>query len=41
MIDEKFFENDFMGSKDFFEGINKLVEENIDYFKLKVILRDY
>lgn len=41
MIDEKSFENDFMGSKDFFEGINKLEEENIDYPKLNATLRDY
>ena len=41
MIDEKSFENDFMGSKDFFEGINKLTEENIDYPKLNATLRDY
>ncbi len=41
MIDEKSFENDFMGSKDFFEGINKLAEENIDYPILNAILRDY
>ena len=41
MIDEKSFENDFMGSKDFFEGINKLAEENINYPKLNATLRDY
>ena len=41
MIDEKAFENNFMGSKDFFEGINKLAEENIDYPKLNATLRDY
>lgn len=41
MIDEKSFENDFMGSKDFFEGINKLAKENIDYPKLNATLRDY
>ncbi|MCY7008015.1 SNF2-related protein [Fusobacterium simiae] len=41
MIDEKSFENDFMGSKDFFEGINKLSEENIEYPKLNATLRDY
>ena len=41
MIDDKSFENDFMGSKDFFEGINKLTEENIDYPKLNATLRDY
>ena len=41
MIDEKSFENDFMGSKDFFEGINKLAEENVDYPKLNAALRDY
>ena len=41
LIDEKSFENNFMGSKDFFEGINKLAEENINYPKLKATLRDY
>ena len=41
MIDEKAFENNFMGSKDFFEGINKLAEEDIDYPKLNATLRDY
>jgi len=41
MIDEKSFENDFMGSKDFFEGINKLAEESIEYPKLNATLRDY
>ena len=41
MIDEKSFENDFMGSKDFFEGINKLAEESIEYPKLNAKLRDY
>lgn len=41
MIDEKSFENDFMGSKDFFEGINKLAEESIEYPKLNTKLRDY
>ena len=41
MIDEKAFENNFMGSKDFFEGINKLADETIDYPKLNATLRDY
>ena len=41
MIDEKAFENDFMGNKDFFEGINKLAEESIEYPKLNATLRDY
>ncbi|WP_338998390.1 DEAD/DEAH box helicase [Fusobacterium animalis] len=41
MIDEKSFENDFMGSKDFFEGINKLSIENAEYPKLNATLRDY
>ena len=41
MIDEKAFENDFMGNKDFFEGINKLPKENTEYPKLNVTLRDY
>ena len=41
MIDEKAFENDFMGNKDFFEGINKLSIENAEYPKLNATLRDY
>ena len=41
MIDEKAFENDFMGSKDFFEGINELPKEEIEYPKLNATLRDY
>ena len=41
MIDEKAFENDFMGSKDFFEGINELPTEEIEYPKLNATLRDY
>lgn len=41
MIDEKSFENDFMGNKDFFEGINKLSIENAEYPKLNATLRDY
>ena len=41
MIDEKAFENNFMGSKDFFEGINKSAEEDSDYPKLNATLRDY
>ena len=41
MIDEKAFENDFMGNKDFFEGINKLSIENAEYSKLNATLRDY
>ena len=41
MIDEKAFENDFMGNKDFFEGINKLPIENAEYPKLNATLRDY
>ena len=41
MIDEKTFENDFMGNKDFLEGINKLPKENIEYPKLNATLRDY
>ena len=41
MIDEKAFENNFMGNKDFFEGINKLSIENVEYPKLNATLRDY
>lgn len=41
MIDEKAFESDFMGNKDFFEGINKLSIENAEYPKLNATLRDY
>ncbi|WP_338938397.1 DEAD/DEAH box helicase [Fusobacterium nucleatum] len=41
MIGEKAFENDFMGNKDFFEGINKLSIENAEYPKLNATLRDY
>ena len=41
MIDEKAFENNFMGNKDFFEGINKLSIENTEYPKLNATLRDY
>ncbi|MFZ7973431.1 DEAD/DEAH box helicase [Fusobacterium watanabei] len=41
IIDEKAFENDFMGNKDFFEGINKLSIENAEYPKLNATLRDY
>ena len=41
MIDEKAFKNDFMGSKDFFEGINELPTEEIEYPKLNATLRDY
>lgn len=41
MIDEKAFENNFMGNKDFFEGINKLSIENAEYPKLNATLRDY
>ena len=41
MIDEKAFENDFMGSKDFFEGINELPKEEVEYPKLNAALRDY
>lgn len=41
MIDEKAFENDFMGSKDFFEGINELPKEEVEYPKLNATLRDY
>ncbi|WP_405357483.1 DEAD/DEAH box helicase [Fusobacterium polymorphum] len=41
MIDEKAFENDFMGSKDFFEGINELPKEEVEYPKLNTTLRDY
>ena len=41
MIDKKAFENDFMGSKDFFEGINELPKEEVEYPKLNATLRDY
>ena len=41
MIDEKAFENDFMGNKDFFEGINELPKEEVEYPKLNATLRDY
>lgn len=41
MIDEKAFENNFMGNKDLFEGINKLSIENTEYPKLNATLRDY
>ena len=41
MIEEKAFENDFMGSKDFFEGINELPKEEVEYPKLNATLRDY
>ena len=41
MIDEEAFENDFLGNKDFFEGINKLSIENAEYPKLNATLRDY
>ena len=41
MIDEKAFENDFLGNKDFFEGINELPKEEIEYPKLNATLRDY
>ena len=41
MIDEKAFENDFLGSKDFFEGINELPKEEVEYPKLNATLRDY
>ena len=41
MIDEKAFEIDSIGNKDFFEGINKLPKENIEYPKLNATLRDY
>ena len=41
MIDEKAFENDFLGNKDFFEGINELPKEEVEYPKLNATLRDY
>ncbi|WP_315281656.1 DEAD/DEAH box helicase [Fusobacterium hwasookii] len=41
MIDEKAFENNFLGNKDFFEGINELPTEEIEYPKLNATLRDY
>ncbi|PHI12180.1 helicase SNF [Fusobacterium polymorphum] len=41
MIDEEAFENDFLGNKDFFEGINELPKEEVEYPKLNAALRDY
>ena len=41
MIDEKAFEKDFLGNKDFFEGINELPKEEVEYPKLNAALRDY
>ena len=41
MIDEKAFKNDFLGNKDFFEGINELPKEEVEYPKLNATLRDY
>ena len=41
MIEEKAFENDFLGNKDFFEGINELPKEEVEYPKLNATLRDY
>lgn len=41
MIDEKSFVSSYTANKDFFEGINKLSEENIEYPKLNATLRDY
>ena len=41
MIDEKAFEKDFLGNKDFFEGINELPKEEVEYPKLNATLRDY
>lgn len=41
MLDEKAFENNFLGNKDFFEGINELPKEEIEYPKLNATLRDY
>ena len=41
MIDEKAFKNNFLGNKDFFEGINELPTEEIEYPKLNATLRDY
>ena len=41
MIDEEAFENDFLGNKDFFEGINELPKEEVEYPKLNATLRDY
>ena len=41
MIDEKAFEKDFLGNKDFFEGINELPKEEVEYLKLNATLRDY
>ena len=41
ILDEKTFNNEFAGNKDFFEGINKLSIENAEYPKLNATLRDY
>ena len=41
MMDEIAFENDFLGNKDFFEGINELPKEEVEYPKLNATLRDY
>ena len=41
ILDEKTFNNEFAGNKDFFEGINKINENDIVFHKLNAALRDY
>ena len=41
ILDEKTFDNEFAGNKDFFEGINKINENDIVFPKLNATLRDY
>lgn len=41
IIDNQSFEEIFGGTKDFFEGINSINEEEVKFPKLNVILRDY
>ena len=41
ILDEKTFNNEFAGNKDFFEGINKINENDIVFPKLNATLRDY
>ena len=35
ILDEKTFDNEFAGNKDFFEGINRINENDIVFPKLK------
>jgi len=41
ILDEKTFDNEFAGNKDFFEGINRINENDIVFPKLNATLRDY